>query len=85
MAITKSQGSSKTPYEIRLEVLQMAKDHLDATFSAQAEFATKMMNTLIATNKATIAELQALVPQAYTIEEITKKAAELYSFVQKKE
>jgi hypothetical protein len=77
--------SNKTPYEIRLEVLQMAKDHLDATFKAQCDFASQMMTAMIAANKATVDELTALVPKAYSLDEVTKKAADLYAFVLKKD
>ena len=82
MATTKT---TKTPYEIRLEILQMAKDHLESSFKAQVDFATQLSAAMIAANKATIEELKALAPKAYTIDEITKKAAELYAFVQKRD
>jgi hypothetical protein len=77
--------SNKTPYEIRLEVLQMAKDHLDASFKAQCDFATQMMSAMISANKATVDELSALIPKAYGLDEVTKKATELYAFVLKKD
>jgi hypothetical protein len=81
---TKTNGT-KTPYEIRLELLQMAKEHLDATFKAQVDFANQMTAALVAANKATAEELQKWAPKAYTTDEIIKKAAELYGFVQKKD
>lgn len=87
MATSKSTttSASKTPYEIRLEILQMAKDHLETSFKAQVEFSTKMMEALIATqvgdSKKLQEEMQKLIPVPFTIEDITKKAAELYSFV----
>lgn len=77
--------ANKTPYEIRLEVLQMAKDHLEATFKAQCDFALQMANVLVAANKATVDELKNLQPVGYTIDDITKKAVELYAFVLKKD
>lgn len=80
-----SRTPTKTPYEVRLELLQMAKDHLDATFKMQLDFATKAADALVKTNMATAEQLQALMPKAYTLDEITKKAAELYSFVLKKD
>lgn len=77
--------ANKTPYEIRLEVLQMAKDHLDATFKAQCDFAMQMMQSLTAANKATVDEMSKLIPAAYGFDEVTKKATELYAFVLKKD
>ncbi len=84
MALKQNQGSM-TPYEIRLQLLQMAKDHLDATFKAQADFAMQMSAALIAANKATVEEMQKLMPKSYTLDEVTKKAGELYSFILKKD
>ena len=77
--------STKTPYEVRLELLQMAKDHLDKTFKAQCDFATQMMAHMVEANKASVDELKALMPVPYTLDEVTKKATELYSFILKKE
>lgn len=77
--------SNKTPYEIRLEVLQMAKTHLDASFKAQCDFAAQMMAAMVAANKASVEELSALIPKAYSFDEVTKKAAELYAFILKKD
>lgn len=83
--MSKTTQGAKTPYEIRLELLQMAKDHLESTFQAQVEFGKKMTEALVAANKATIDELQKFAPKGYTVDDITKKAAELYSFILKKE
>lgn len=80
-----TQGSSKTPYEIRLELLQMAKDHLESSFKAQVDFATQMTAALVAANKATVEELQKFAPKTYTVDDITKKATELYAFILRKE
>lgn len=77
--------SNKSPYEIRLEVLQMAKEHLDAAFKAQCDFALQMGAALHAANKATLSEIQALMPKTYSVDDITKKAVELYSFVLRKD
>ena len=75
--------ANKTPYEIRLEVLQMAKEHLDAEYHRQCDFAAQIMAAMIAANKATVDELSKLVPKMYGIDEITKQAMDLYSFVLK--
>lgn len=77
--------STKTPYEIRLELLKMAKDHLDTTFKAQCDFAAIMMDKMVAANKATVEEMQNMMPVPYSLDDITKKATELYSFILKKE
>jgi hypothetical protein len=78
-------AQSKTPYEIRLEVLQMAKEHLDAQFHRNCDFATTMIQALITANKATVDEMSRLVPKMYSIDELTAKAIELYAFILKKD
>lgn len=84
MALKQNQ-TSLTPYEIRLQLLQMAKDHLDATYKAQVDFSMQMATALIAANKASIEEMQKLMPIGYSLDEVTKKANELYSFILKKD
>ena len=83
--MAEKQSHHKSPYEIRLEVLQMAKDHLDATIKMQTEFAARMFEVLKEANKVTVEELSKYVPQMYSVDDITKKAQELYSFIQKKD
>lgn len=84
MAITK-QATSKTPYEIRLELLQMAQQHLEATFRAQLEFTTKALTLATGAQLKSAEELKNLMPVGYSVEDIIAKAGELYGFVQKKD
>lgn len=76
---------NKTPYEIRLDLLFMAKEHLDATFKSQVDFATQMLILTQEHSKLTIEEMQKLMPSPYGFDEVIKKAEELYSFILKKE
>lgn len=72
--------SNKSPFEIRAEMLQMAKDYMDQTWSMNVDFTRQ----LVEQNKATAEEMQkALTP--YSMEELMEKAKELYSFVTKKD
>lgn len=72
--------SNKNPFEIRAEMLQMAKDYMDQAWHMNVDFTRQ----LVEQNKATVEELQkALVP--YTMDELMEKAKELYSFVSKKD
>lgn len=75
---------NKTPYEIRLELLQMAKAHFDAQFALQLEFAKKMFDSALAANQVGIGGWKDYVPQSYSLDDVMKKATELYSFVSKK-
>jgi hypothetical protein len=90
-------SDSKNPYEIRLELLQMAKEHLEGMFKAQTDFVTQVMaaqerayfNNVAICKDAMPAlpafpsadELKKLMPAGYSIADITDKAAELYRFV----
>lgn len=84
MAIKPNQGS-KTPYEIRLELLQMAQQHLETAFKMQMDFAMRAIQLATDAQWKSVDQLKALMPTCYTVDDITKKANELYSFVLKKD
>jgi methanogenic corrinoid protein MtbC1 len=77
--------NGKTPYEIRLELLQMAQSHLQSQFDRQMAFATEAMKLATDAQWKSIDELKKLMPQAFTFQDIVAKAQELYGFVQKKD
>lgn len=63
----------KNAFEIRTEVLEMAKDYLDKQYELNL-FATKK---LIELNKKTVEDL----PNLYTPKELLDKATEFYAFI----
>lgn len=68
--------SNKNPFEIRTEVLEMAKDYLDKKTQMDIEYTTKMFQV----GQKTAEELRkAMTP--YTMDELMEKAREMYSFV----
>jgi hypothetical protein len=74
--------SNKNPFEIRADILEMAKDYMDKQTALNVQYWEKMM----AVGAATIKEAQAAnVYTPYSMEELMKKAQEMYSFVSKKE
>ena len=81
--------SNKTPYEIRLEILQMAKSHLDQTYTAQIEFAKEAFSKLQLASHLTAQQfkdvIEAKFPVTYSVEDLVKKANEMYSFITKKD
>ena len=77
--------SGKSPYEIRLELLQMAQQHLQSQFDRQMAFATEALKLATDAQWKSIDELKKLMPTAFTFEDIVTKAQELYGFVQKKD
>lgn len=72
--------SNKNPFEIRTEVLEMAKDYLDRQTQMNIEYTTKMFEV----GQKNAEELKkAMTP--YTMDELMEKAKEMYSFVSKKD
>ena len=74
--------TNKNPFEIRADVLEMAKDYMDKQVQLNVQYWEKMMEI----GKATIDEAKAAnVYTPYSMEELMKKAQEMYTFVSKKD
>ena len=72
--------SNKNPFEIRAEMLAMAKDYMDQAWQMNVDFT----NRLFEEGKKSAEDMQnALKP--YSTEEMMEKAKEFYSFVSKKD
>lgn len=72
--------SNKNPFEIRAEMLQLAKDYMDQQYHMNVQLANDMFEQ----GKKTYEEVQAAY-KMYSIEELMAKAKEMYSFVCSKE
>lgn len=77
---TKQTVTNKNPFEIRQEVLQMAKDYMDRQWEMNYQFALQLFDQ----GKKTTEEMKAAMTP-YSTEELIKKAQELYGFVSKKD
>ena len=77
--------SNKNPFELRTDILAMAKDYMDSQFQVNREFAQRAFDEAITAGTATAESWKSFVPSMYTMEELTKKAQELYGFVSKKD
>ena len=91
---------SKTPFEIRADILQMAERNLFQQYIANLEFSRTLMNKLMEQTELSNSylspeamrkwaeevsrELKSVFPLVPTPEEIMKQANELYAFVTKK-
>ena len=69
--------SNKNPFEIRSDILALAKDYMDKQHQLNMEITQKMVEA----GQKSFDDL----PTLYTIEELQEKAKELYSFVSKKD
>lgn len=76
--------SNKNPFEIRTDILSMAKDYMDQQYHLNWTAAQTMIEKLNANTADYHEQVQKLTPKPYTIGELIDKANELYSFVTKK-
>lgn len=81
--------TNKNGFEIRLEVLKMAKEMMDQQYHEASNAYWTTCSTLAENWNKSAAELieqtQSLKPVMYTPQDIMTKAQELYGFVAKKD
>jgi hypothetical protein len=77
-------STGKNPFEIRFDLLALAKDYLDQQTAINLEFARKVQDTVVTEKHVGWEKWEQYVPKMYTFDEVTKKAEELYKFVSKK-
>lgn len=76
--------STKNPFEIRTEVLHMAKDYLDKQHQLNMDFARQSFDAAVKAGKLAQESWQEHMPKMYSLDEVIKKAQELYGFVTSK-
>jgi len=72
--------SNKNPFEIRADMVQLAKEYMDKQWEANMD----LMNNMYDQGKATIEQMQEAY-QPYSVKDMMEKAQEMYSFVSKKD
>lgn len=72
--------ANKNPFEIRAEMLNLAKEYMDDQHKLNMRFMEKMVEE----GNKSINDLQS-VYQMYSMDELMAKAKEMYSFVSTKE
>ena len=75
--------SNKNPFEIRAEMLQLAKDYMDQQYHMNIQFYENM----VAEGNKLREDIEEQLKEAYkmyTTEELMEKAKEMYSFVSDK-
>lgn len=70
----------KNPFEIRAEMLQLAKDYMDT----QQNLNIQLANDLFEQGKKSLDEVQETY-QMYSMDDLMTKAKEMYSFVSTKD
>jgi hypothetical protein len=71
---------SKNPFEIRTEMLTLAKDYMDK----QHELQIQLMNDMYEQGKKTYEEVQKAY-EMYSMDDLMDKAKEMYGFVSNKD
>jgi hypothetical protein len=71
---------NKNPFEIRAEMLQLAKDYMDT----QHQLNIQLMNDMFEQGRKTYEDVQEAY-KMYSMDELMEKAKEMYSFVSKKD
>jgi hypothetical protein len=69
------------PYQIRTDVMSMAKEMLDKTYDTQMTLAYTVMNQYKGNAEQALDLWNTYVPKMYTPEELKKQAETLYEFV----
>jgi len=72
------------PFELRFKLLEMAQSYLQEQQQKQADFVYNAWDLAREQGEANMKLWKELQPDSYSIEDIKKKAAELYEFVEKK-
>lgn len=72
--------SHKNPFEIRAEMLQLAKDYMDQQYQMNIQFTNDMYEQ----GKMQWEEVQEAY-KMYSMDDLMKKAKEMYSFVSTKD
>lgn len=75
---------ANNPYQIRYDVLNMAKEMLDKQYDIQMEIAYKAMDMYKDNAEQALEAYKNYIPKAITPEEIKTQADKLYEFVSEK-
>ena len=72
------------PFELRFKLLEMAQSYLQEQEQREQDFIYNAWDLAKEEGVANMELFKELQPESYTIEDIKKKAAELYEFVEQK-
>ena len=75
---------SKTPFEIRADILKQAQDLLESQYDANVKFASEAFFKLVKDGSSSMEALEDFMPKFPTAEDVMKQAREFYSFVSSK-
>ena len=76
--------SNKNPFELRFDVLKMAKEMMDKSYDTQMQLAYSVMEQYKDNAEQALEAWQRYVPKMYTPDEVKAQAEKLYEFVTEK-
>jgi hypothetical protein len=72
------------PFELRFKLLEMAQSYLNDNYARSENMMYQAWDLAREQGEANMKLWKELQPKSYTIDDIKKKASELYEFVEKK-
>ena len=72
------------PYQIRTDILSMAKEMMDKSYDTQMQLAYSVMEQYKDNAEQALEAWQRYVPKMYTPDEVKTQAEKLYEFVTEK-
>jgi len=72
------------PFEIRAQMLEMAKEYLEKQQEINTAFAKQVFDQLVINGQKVQADWKEYAPKMYDFSEVVEKAKELYGFVNAK-
>ena len=75
---------SKSPFEIRLEILKMTADLMQAEYESNMEFLAEMQESLAEKGLNTKEMIDKFMPKAFNFDEMLEKSKKFYDFVNQK-
>lgn len=76
--------SNKSPFEIRLEILKMTAELMQAEYESNMEFITEMQENLADKGLNTQAMIEKFMPKPFDFNEMLDKSKKFYDFVNAK-
>jgi uncharacterized protein YqeY len=76
--------SNKSPFEIRLEILKMTAELMQAEYESNMEFITEMQESLASKGQNTSEMIAKFMPKPFDFGEVLAKSKQFYEFVNAK-
>ena len=76
--------SNKSPFEIRLEILKMTAELMQAEYESNMEFAHEVFDSIKDKTAISTAQLEKFMPKPFDFNDMMAKSKQFYEFVNAK-